>query len=276
MKPRRSEVADTPNGEGNHSDTLHKVEWESESKMQIKAFLKKAIPKRYQKPISGIIERIRDYRAECYSQSGEDLALQWLFHSVPNGFYVDVGAYHPKRFSNTNYFYKRGWTGINIDPTPGVIDLFRKARPRDINLPYAVASSSRDVTLYISENERGVNTLSPDFAALQQEQWGRHYPIKIAVKTHTLAEILDAHKPDDRPIQFLSVDVEGIDLEVLESNNWQKYIPNVILCEDLTLRNVECRSESNIWTFLHARGYILVGKCVHTLVFAHNTYKTFD
>ena len=128
--------------------------------------------------------------------------------------------------------------------------------------------------MFTNENDRGVNTLSPEFARLQGEQFGRRFTSETAVRTHTLGEILHAHKPDDRPIQFLSVDVEGLDLEVLESNDWDKYIPNVILCEDLTLRSVECVSSSSIGTFLHARGYTLVCKCIHTLVFAHDTHKT--
>jgi FkbM family methyltransferase len=242
----------------------------------IASVLKKAIPSRYHRPISGILDRVRGYRVETYSQFGEDLALKWLFEDVANGFYVDVGAYHPKKFSNTHYFYKRGWNGINIDPTPGVIDLFKSARPRDINLPYAIANIAADLKLYINNTDQVVNTLSPDFAALQRDRWGRHYSSGIAVKTHTLAEILRTHKPDDRPIHFLSVDVEGLDLEVLKSNDWEQYIPNVILCEDLALPNLECRSGCDIWTFLHARGYVLVGKCVHTLVFAHRHFKTAD
>jgi FkbM family methyltransferase len=244
------------------------------SSLETKA--KRIIPDRYHRTIGGIMGGVRGYRIESYSQCGEDLALRWLFGNVANGFYVDVGAYHPKKFSNTYYFYKRGWTGINIDPTPGVIELFRKARRRDINLPYAVANSARDLRLYINEREPGVNTLSPEFATMQGERWGRRFTSEIVIRTHTLAEVLHAHKPDDRPIQFLSVDVEGLDLEVLESNDWEKYIPNVILCEDLTLRNVECSSDSAIWTFLLTKGYALLGKCVHTLVFAHNTYKAFD
>src|SRR5258708_3883540 len=244
--------------------------------MQIKSFLKKAIPERYHRPVGDILQRIRGHRVESYSQCGEDLALRWLFQNVANGFYVDVGAYHPLKFSNTYYFYRRGWTGINIDPTPGVIELFQKARPRDINLPYAVANGAKDLKLYINESERGVNTLSPEFATLQRERWGRRYSSETVVRTQTLAEILHAHKPDDRPIQFLSVDVEGLDLEVLESNDWGKYVPNVVLCEDFSLRNVECGSSCDVWAFLRARGYALVGKCVHTLVFAHSAYKDFD
>jgi FkbM family methyltransferase len=245
--------------------------------LELKALLKGAIPKRYHKSLSDIMDRIRNYRVECYSQSGEDVVLRWLFENVPKGFYVDVGAYHPKKFSNTYYFYKRGWTGINVDPTPGVIELFRKARPRDINLPYAIANSARDLKLYIfNEGERGVNTLSQDFARLQWERWGRRYTSETVVRTHTLAEIFRVHKPDDRPIQFLSVDAEGLDLEVLESNDWDMYIPKVILCEDTNLQNIEHLSSSGTWTFLHARGYSLLSKCIHTLVFTHSTYERVD
>jgi FkbM family methyltransferase len=246
------------------------------SAVPIQALLRKAVPERYHRFLSGVLGRITGYRTECYSQCGEDLTLKWLFHNVSNGFYVDVGAYHPKKFSNTYYFYRHGWSGINIDPTPGVIDLFKRARPRDINLPYAVANGSRDMTLYVNKSEGEVNTLSPDFAALQSKLWGRKYSSEIAVRTQTLAEILDAHKPDDHPIQFLSIDVEGLDLEVLESNNWEKYRPNVVLAEDTSLRSFERQEESEVWRFLHARGYLLVAKCVHTLVFAHSSHKTVD
>jgi hypothetical protein len=171
------------------------------------------------------------------------LTLRWLFPDVANGFYIDVGAYHPKRLSNTYYFYKRGWTGINIDPTPGIIELFKKARPRDINLPYAVASGGKELKFYVNENERGVNTLSPDW--------------------------------DRRPIDFLSVDVEGMDLEVLKSNDWDEFVPKVILCEDIFLPDIEDASRCATWEFLNTRGYRLVGKCVHTLIFAHGSYKEF-
>lgn len=244
--------------------------------MGMKTFIKTVVPRQYHRPLRGLLEGIRGYGNECYSQCGEDLVLRWLFHNVEHGFYVDVGAYHPKKFSNTYYFYKRGWSGINLDPTPGVIELFRKARPRDINLPYAVAGSTGHLKLYLNESEGAVNTMAADFAAWQQERWGRRYSAVMVVRTQTLAEIIRAHKPDDRSIQFLSVDVEGLDLEVLESNDWAKYIPQVILCEDLALRGIEGRSGSEIWDFLHARGYLLVAKCVHTLVFAHHTYPVLD
>jgi FkbM family methyltransferase len=247
---------------------------DASSTIRIKTALKKSIPQKYHRSLSSFLAAMRGYRTESYSQCGEDFALRWLFHNVANGFYVDIGAFHPKRFSNTYYFYKQGWSGINVDPTPGVIELFRKVRPKDINLACAVARTSGEMKLYVNANDGEVNTLSPSFSAIQ-EQWGRSYSSEIVVKTRTLAEILDTYKPNDRRVDFLSVDVEGLDLDVLESNNWEKYQPSVILSEDISLDNYECLEESEMWRFLHAKGYRLVAKCVHTLVFVHTSYSSF-
>src|SRR6476646_9082307 len=73
-----------------------------------------------------------------YSQTGEDAILAHLLFGHDPGFYVDVGAFHPILYSNTCYFYQRGWMGINIEPTRGRIDLFKRERPRDISLACAV------------------------------------------------------------------------------------------------------------------------------------------
>ena len=70
----------------------------------------------------------------CYSQNGEDLILNRFLENKKNGFYIDIGAHHPIRFSNTYLFYKKGWRGINIDAMPGSMDLFNKIRSRDINI----------------------------------------------------------------------------------------------------------------------------------------------
>lgn len=242
----------------------------------LKTLIKNALPERYHQPASRIAARLKGYRTESYSQCGEDFTLRWLFGNVEHGFFVDVGAYHPQKFSNTYYFYKRGWNGINVDPTPGVIELFKKMRPRDTSLAYAVAGKPGKLKLYMNRNEGAVNTLSPDFAALQSEQFGRQFNSEVVVEVHTLAEILDAYKLDERQIQFLSVDVEGLDLEVLKSNDWNKYVPRVILCEDIPLRDLESGPTSPTWAFLHDKGYSLLAKCVHTLVFAHSSYQPPD
>ena len=96
----------------------------------LKTSIKKILP-------NFIIEHLKYftiYKNDSYSQEGEDLIINRLIDSKKNGFYIDIGAHHPFRFSNTYKFYKMGWNGINIDAMPGSMKLFREKRPRDINI----------------------------------------------------------------------------------------------------------------------------------------------
>ena len=105
----------------------------------IKSFLSFLLPR-------FLYETLRDFKnlyitrfaTKSYSQEGEDLLLRRIFEHQKIGFYVDVGAHHPFRFSNTYLLYKRGWRGINIDAMPGSMRLFRKFRPRDTNIECGV------------------------------------------------------------------------------------------------------------------------------------------
>ncbi|HWR59941.1 MAG TPA: FkbM family methyltransferase, partial [Thermodesulfovibrionales bacterium] len=122
--------------------------------------LKRIIPEKY-----WIILRQRlslsGFRTWSYSQEGEDLILRRIFSNITNGFYVDIGAHHPKRFSNTYLFYRQGWCGINIDAMPGSMKLFNKFRPRDINLEFAVANGNNKMTYY-EFNLPALNSFSKD------------------------------------------------------------------------------------------------------------------
>ncbi|TLD96815.1 hypothetical protein LS71_004220 [Helicobacter jaachi] len=81
----------------------------------------------------------RAYMNPSYAIEGEDRIVRaLLWQKRDSGFYVDVGAHHPFRFSNTYLFYTQGWRGINIDATPGSMEAFRKYRARDINLEMGI------------------------------------------------------------------------------------------------------------------------------------------
>jgi len=117
-------------------------------------------------PFKNLLRRIRDlyqwdsYYEKSWSQEGEDLILSRYFENLKaNGFYVDVGAHHHLRFSNTYKFYKQGWYGINIDAMPGSMDLFNRLRPRDINLEKSV-SDSKQIMTYYAFNEPALNGFS--------------------------------------------------------------------------------------------------------------------
>lgn len=229
-------------------------------------FLKKILPNLIIDVLVKIKQDFFDgHSFNSYSQEGEDMILRRIFDGQSRGFYVDVGAHHPKRFSNTYFFYKMGWAGINIDAMPGSMRLFKKVRSRDINLEKAVSSEKKIMTYY-QFNEPGLNGFSKELS--QSRDGLRQYKI-IATKeieSSTLAEILDDHLPPNTFIDFFSIDVEGFDLEVLKSNNWEKYKPKIVLIEvlDASLHNL---AHHEISLFLEKLNYEIFAKCFRTVVF---------
>lgn len=173
-----------------------------------------------------------------YSQFGEDRLLEVLFHGRTSGFYVDIGAHHPRRISNTFLLHKAGWRGVNVDLSPALIAEFERERPGDINIVAALAESERDVTVRLFD-EPAVNTVSDDKAAEYAAQWT--VLSSQTVRTTTLARLLDSHLPAGQAVDLLTVDVEGLDLAVLRGNDWDRYRPQVLLVEldGLDLHNVD-------------------------------------
>lgn len=169
---------------------------------------------------------------KSYSQEGEDLVLSRVLDDVPSGFYVDVGSHHPFRFSNTYLFYRRGWSGICVDPLPGSRDLFVKYRPRDIVLECGVSRNPGQMTYYIF-NEPALNTFDEGLARQRHGVGGYYLRETRLVVTEPLSSIMDRKLPTGKKITFFSVDVEGLDLEALESNDWVRYRPHLVVAECL-------------------------------------------
>lgn len=205
------------------------------------------------------------YATPSYSQEGEDMVLRRMFEGVDKGFYVDVGACHPKRFSNTYFFYKKGWRGINIDAMPGSMAVFNRQRPRDINLEKAVADGRRIMTYY-AFNEPALNGFSPELSTQVDGQNNYRLMFKKEMETATLEEILDRHLPVNQKIDFLSVDAEGLDFAVIRSNNWSKFSPHAVLVEILE-STLDALARNEIVVFLRQFGYTLYAKCVNTVIF---------
>ena len=199
----------------------------------------------------------------CYSQNGEDLLLNRLLENKKEGFFIDVGAHHPIRFSNTYLFYKKGWSGINIDAMSGSMIKFNKLRPKDINIEKGVGIKNDKITFY-QFNESALNTLSKEEAFLKKKKGNKIIKSNF-IKVDTLENILDKYMPKNTPIDFLNIDVEGKDEEVLISNNWEKYKPKFLLIE--ILREEDIFDNSSIKTFLKSKGYIPINKIFDTYIF---------
>lgn len=149
---------------------------------------------------------------------------------IGQGFYVDVGAYHPLYISNTRIFYERGWRGINIDPSFAVIGSFNKHRPLDQNVNCAISNKEESTTFFNFGNPSVFSTIDAAMAEQYTKHLGRPPTIEV-VEARRLSSLLDELLPKGVPISFLSVDAEGHDLEVLKSNDWERHRPELVVVE---------------------------------------------
>lgn len=196
------------------------------------------------------------------------MVLKSLFRdAVPPGYkghYVDVGCFHPVKYSNTHYFYYMGWRGLNIDPTPGVIETFDKYRAGDINVEAAVSNDATPIVFNIF-NDGAINSLDSGLAESRVGQNKWKIKERRTVTPVKLSELLEKHWPKDWAIDFMDVDAEGFDYEVLRSNDWEKFGPRFILVEDdVPMADV---SGSRITEFLRSKGYEAVASTRLTRIF---------
>ncbi len=196
-------------------------------------------------------------RRVSYSQMGEDLILQNLLQNREKGFFIDVGAFHPIEISNTYFFYRRGWRGINIDATPGVMKAFKIFRPEDTNLEIGISDKECTMPFYIFDL-RALNTFSLKGVEYAKATFGIEPREVVQVSFVPLSVILDKYVPDKVAIDFMSIDVEGADEIVLRSNNWDKYRPLVICIENH--ESFEKFQDSSLYNFLKDLHYHFAAK----------------
>ncbi len=217
-----------------------------------------------------------DHPCNFYGQGAEDLLLRIFsdYDKKDNGFYVDIGAFHPLKASNTKYFYDRGWSGINIDANPTYISEFNKVRDRDINIEIGIADEAGELDFYFFGADHSINTFSKEKAIEFEKTF--NLPIeeirKVPVKP--INDILKEFLPKGQHIDFISMDVEGMEMQILRSLDFEKYAPDFFLVEDLgseggRFRNAELNnlkmSEQN--RFLEEKGYVAVGKTILTILY---------
>lgn len=209
------------------------------------------------------------FRNTSYSQEGEDLFLTKYFAKVKTGYFIDVGAHHPKKLSNTYKFYLQGWRGLNIDAMPRSMEAFNRVRPGDKNIEIGIGRSE-DIMTYFSFSEPALNTFSKD-EAVKKSASGQYKIIEeYDIGVRPLAAVLDEHWLHDH-IDFMSIDVEGLDLEVLQTNNWDLYRPRLILVEDLERSGLLNLAENSLVKYMNQVGYLPIGRTYSTLFFENNT-----
>lgn len=201
-----------------------------------------------------------------YAQEGEDRVVARILGSQPKGFYVDIGAHDPVRFSNTYLFYRMGWRGIAIEPAPAAAKAFARVRPRDTILTLAVGSQQGTLPYY-EFDEPALNTLSADRAADLAAHTSYRLLRTASVEVQTLDAILTAHLPAGTAIDLLSVDTEGMDLDVLESNDWTRFRPRIVVVELLGMPELGKVDSSPTTKALRDREYVPVAKTGNSVIF---------
>jgi FkbM family methyltransferase len=198
-----------------------------------------------------------------YGQEGEDIFLLRLYGEKRDGFFVDVGAHHPLRFSNTYALYRRGWRGVNIDATPGSMALFRRYRPDDTNIECAVSDRAQEMSFHVFK-EGALNTFDSELAKAYVSG-GHEQTGTVELNTRPLAEILDECVKKGQKVDVLSIDVEGSDLAVLRSNDWQKYSPDVVIIEALDTPFSKVHDDPCV-AYLDGKGYIPVARLTNSIL----------
>lgn len=173
-----------------------------------------------------------------YAQNYEDVILNRVFKGKKDGFYVDIGAAEPIVDSVTYHFYCLGWRGINVEPSP-VFDELAKNRPYDINLNKAISSNKGEIDFFYFKNTGLSSIRKENLEYYNIEDISKTNSfldsinsevIKLVVEAVRLEDVFDQYC-DGKEIDFLKVDVEGAEELVLESNNWSKFRPKVLVIE---------------------------------------------
>lgn len=214
---------------------------------------------------------------DFYSQGGED-AIVWLIFSsilrIQKGFYVDVGAYHPFSHSNTYLLYKAGWRGMNIDPRYGMKKLFDLYRPEDINVEAGIAEENTELDYFILDEDSTMNSFSKD--NLKRIGQIQNITRTVKVPVYRLDYLMSQHQTIDK-IDYLNIDAEGFEMEILRTVDFDKHTPSLISIEQnntLTLKDV---FGSQVCEFMATKNYTPIAKNiimqdVSTVFYLNDTY----
>lgn len=197
-----------------------------------------------------------------FSQFGEDVLCDFFFSHDYKGCHVDVGAFHPLQFSNTYGFYRKGWRGLCIDANPDVAGLFARFRPEDAFIHSAVGQEQGQIEMALFADGT-LNCLANQLPHVPEAI--RRTARMVQVPISTLAAILAAKNVG--VVDFLNVDCEGHDLNVLRSNDWSRWQPRVICVED----HADNWSSSEIVKYLASVGYTLKYRAVFSSIFIPET-----
>ena len=210
---------------------------------------------------------------QSHSWEGEDvlaLKLARAVFGIQQGFYVDIGAHHPLTMSNTALLYANGWRGINVDATPGTVELFERHRPDDTNLELGVGGSSKSMWFYRLSNP-SLNGFLSDVTLERHKARGYEVLGKTLLTCVTFDDLMDTYFAGDS-FDLLSIDAEGHDYEIIEamSGRWR---PKILICEQGGNAGIRSLLDAPITRLLESRGYEFFSRLHFSSVFLDTKAK---
>jgi hypothetical protein len=203
-----------------------------------------------------------------YSQWGEDKFINEFFKNKRDGIYLDIGCFHPVMYSNTCLLHKKGWRGINIDINPTSIDLFNIVRPKDTNLCTTINETKKFFEVYYDEPFSPVNTLDKQFYKNLKNRSNK-VKKKLTVESKSIKEILDISKIDEN-IDFINIDVEGMDYKILKNIDLNKLQPKLISVETHNVDGTNSNNFESILKFMNERSFSIYKRVGPTTLFSFN------
>ena len=198
-------------------------------------------------------------KKKSYSMYGEDIFIVEYFRKKNNGFYIDVGCYHPIHINNTYLLHKKGWSGINIDIHQLSIDLFNYLRPDDVNLNCAISNKNEVTEMFYQKELSQISTIEKQQAKIAFQGNIK----KSKIQSLTLDALLEKINFTDKKLDLLDIDVEGADLKVLKGFNIEKFKPELI-CVEINEKDIK---NSEIYKYLSNFSYELVWSGVFSHIF---------
>ncbi len=190
---------------------------------------------------------------------GEDIFILNHFKNKNNGFYIDVGCYHPLHRNNTFLLHKNGWSGINIDIHQFSIDLFNYLRPDDVNLNCVISNKNEVTEMFYQKELSQISTIEKQQAKIAFQGNIK----KSKIQSLTLDALLEKINFTDKKLDLLDIDVEGADLRVLKGFTVEKFKPELI-CVEIHEKEIK---NSEIYKYLSNFSYELVWSGVFSHIF---------
>lgn len=215
----------------------------------------------------------KEYVKKSYAQNGEDLIIDFIFtiKKISKPTYLDIGAFHPFRFSNTAIFYKRGARGVNVEPNPDGYKLFCKYRPQDANVCCGI-SEENSVLTYYKMNAPALNTFDAASVAELVKKYNYTIVDELRVPVITVKELLEKYTAGRFP-DFLSLDVEGLDMVILNQIDYEQDYPKVICVETVEYTTDATGGKNTaLINYILSKGYFIFADTNINTIFIKNEF----